>query len=120
MNPQKNSETDIEIVKARRELKSASGEADYVYSKLYDENQRILLTELGERTVYDAASQCNRCGKCLEICPSYAASRRESMSPRGRNQLVRLLIEDKLSDPESLREALDTCCRQKGTGRALF
>jgi glycolate oxidase iron-sulfur subunit len=68
-----------------------------------------LLTDLGERSDYDAASQCSRCGYCEQSCPTYVATGREALSPRGRNQLVRLLIEGKLEDPSSAKEALDTC-----------
>jgi len=68
-----------------------------------------LLTDLGERSDYDAASQCSRCGYCEQSCPTYVATGLEAYSPRGRNQLVRLLIEGKLEDPQTAREALDTC-----------
>ncbi|MBI5244389.1 MAG: (Fe-S)-binding protein [Elusimicrobia bacterium] len=68
-----------------------------------------LLTALGERSCYDAVSQCSRCGYCEQACPTYVASGREPQSPRGRNQLARLLLEGKFEDPLSAREALSTC-----------
>jgi len=68
-----------------------------------------LKTDLGERSTYDAASQCSRCGYCEQSCPTYVATGREDLSPRGRNQLVRLLLEGKLQDKGSAREALSTC-----------
>lgn len=68
-----------------------------------------LKTDLGERSVYDAASQCSRCGYCEQACPTYVATGEESKSPRGRNQLVRLMLEGKLKDPQSSRQALSTC-----------
>ncbi|MBI5624331.1 MAG: (Fe-S)-binding protein [Elusimicrobia bacterium] len=68
-----------------------------------------LITDLGERSTYDAASQCSRCGYCETACPTYAATGRESRSGRGRNQLVRMLIEGKTQGSESLKEALTTC-----------
>lgn len=68
-----------------------------------------LLTDLGERSTYDAASQCSRCGYCEQSCPTYVATGREDYSPRGRNQLVRLLLEGKLKDKASAKEALSTC-----------
>jgi glycolate oxidase iron-sulfur subunit len=68
-----------------------------------------LKTDLGERSTYDAASQCSRCGYCEQACPTYVATGAESKSPRGRNQLVRLMLEGKLNDPASAREALSTC-----------
>lgn len=68
-----------------------------------------LLTDLGERTTYDAASQCSRCGYCEQSCPTYVATGSEAQSPRGRNQLVRLMLEGKLADPKAAEEALSTC-----------
>ena len=68
-----------------------------------------LATDLGERSLYDAAAQCSRCGYCEQSCPTYKATGDEKKSPRGRNQLVRLLIEKKLPDPSVAAEALETC-----------
>lgn len=68
-----------------------------------------LLTDLGERSDYDAAAQCSRCGYCEQACPTYVATGREAMSPRGRNQLVRLMLEGRLEDPKAAEEALSTC-----------
>ncbi len=68
-----------------------------------------LLTDLGERRLYDAASQCNRCGYCENVCPTYMLTGRETLSSRGRNQFVRLLVEGRAKDPEAAREALNTC-----------
>ncbi|MEK7744165.1 MAG: (Fe-S)-binding protein [Elusimicrobiota bacterium] len=68
-----------------------------------------LRTALGERSDQDAVSQCSRCGYCEQVCPTYAATSRESFSPRGRNQIVRSLLEGKLADTASAQEALDTC-----------
>ncbi len=68
-----------------------------------------LLTDLGERTTYDAASQCSRCGYCEQACPTYVATGDESMSPRGRIQIVRLMLEGKLDDKAAAMEALSTC-----------
>lgn len=68
-----------------------------------------LKTDLGERSTYDAASQCSRCGYCEQACPTYVATGEESKSPRGRNQLVRLMLEGKLKDKASAAEALSSC-----------
>ena len=68
-----------------------------------------LLTDLGEKSSYDAASQCCRCGYCEQACPTYVVTGCETRSARGRNQLVRLLIEGRLAEPDSAQDALDTC-----------
>jgi len=68
-----------------------------------------LITDLGERTTYDAVSQCSRCGYCEQACPTYVATGDESKSPRGRNQIVRLMLEGKLDDKAAAMEALSTC-----------
>ncbi|OGS12656.1 MAG: hypothetical protein A2285_09490, partial [Elusimicrobia bacterium RIFOXYA12_FULL_57_11] len=68
-----------------------------------------LLTDLGEKTIYDAAAQCNRCGYCETACPTYALTGRETLSPRGRNQFMRLLLEGKAAKPADAQEALSTC-----------
>ena len=68
-----------------------------------------LLTDLGERSTEDAVGQCSRCGYCEQVCPTYAATGRESFSPRGRNQIVRLMLEGKLKDPEASADALAGC-----------
>lgn len=73
------------------------------------ESLERLLTDLGERSTYDAASQCSRCGYCEQACPTYVATGDESKSPRGRNQIVRLMLEGKLDDKDSAMEALSTC-----------
>ncbi|MFI5363932.1 MAG: (Fe-S)-binding protein [Elusimicrobiota bacterium] len=70
---------------------------------------RRLLTDLGERSTEDAAAQCSRCGYCEQACPTYVATGREAQSPRGRNQIVRLMLEGKLDDPAAAEEALSTC-----------
>jgi glycolate oxidase iron-sulfur subunit len=68
-----------------------------------------LLTDLGERSAEDAAAQCSRCGYCEQACPTYVATGREAQSPRGRNQLVKMLLAGTLDDPQAAAEALSTC-----------
>ncbi|MBI5202939.1 MAG: (Fe-S)-binding protein [Elusimicrobia bacterium] len=70
---------------------------------------RRLQTGLGEKSTYDAVSQCSRCGYCEQACPTYVATGEEGLSPRGRNQALRLLLEGKLADPKSAAKFLDTC-----------
>ncbi|MDA8131629.1 MAG: (Fe-S)-binding protein [Elusimicrobia bacterium] len=68
-----------------------------------------LLTLLGEKTLYDAAAQCNRCGYCETSCPTYMMTGRETISARGRNQFVRMLVEGRAKDPADAKESLSTC-----------
>ena len=68
-----------------------------------------LATDLGEKSSYDAASQCCRCGYCEQACPTYVVTGNEARSARGRNQLVRFLIEGRLARPSTGRDALETC-----------
>jgi len=86
----------------------------YEINELYDHTQepfhlKHLLTDLGERTLYDAAAQCNRCGYCETVCPTYMLTGRETISARGRNQFLRLLIEGKIRNTGSAEESFSTC-----------
>jgi len=86
----------------------------YDINELYDHNQepfhlKHLLTDLGERTIYDAVAQCNRCGYCETVCPTYMMTGRETISARGRNQFLRLLIEGRTRDIDSAGESFSTC-----------
>ena len=55
-----------------------------------------LETPLGLRDLYNSVSYCNRCGSCMQACPIYQLTHQEAFSPRGRNQLLRLILEQKL------------------------
>ncbi|MBU2575287.1 MAG: (Fe-S)-binding protein [Elusimicrobia bacterium] len=86
----------------------------YEINELYDHTQgafhlKNLLTDLGERSVYDAAAQCNRCGYCETVCPTYMLTGRETISARGRNQFLRMLIEGRVRDAEIAVESFGTC-----------
>lgn len=48
---------------------------------------------------------CERCGRCLSVCPSYKTSRVETLSPRGRFEVLAGLAEGSLE--ASPRTALD-------------
>jgi len=86
----------------------------YDINELYEHTQEPfhlthLLTDLGERTLYDAVSQCNRCGYCETVCPTYMMTGRETISARGRNQFLRCLIEGRSRDIASAKESFSTC-----------
>lgn len=68
-----------------------------------------LITKNGTKNIYDAVSQCTRCGYCLESCPTYITEKKENYSPRGRNQIVRAFIEGKQKDIDTAKDIIDTC-----------
>ncbi|MEI7529727.1 MAG: (Fe-S)-binding protein [Elusimicrobiota bacterium] len=110
---------DDALEKARREFTSASagssaGHPVSATNELYPHEAAprhlaALLTDLGEKTLYDAAAQCNRCGYCETVCPTYTLTGRETLSARGRNQFMRMLVEGRAKDPADAEEALSTC-----------
>ena len=63
--------------------------------------------------LYDEIAKCNRCGFCLAHCPVYAVRGREWATPRGKNALVRAIIEGKIGWTPEIEEALFRCtgCR---------
>lgn len=102
--------SDFTLANARQNFKTENMLSYYDSQAMADERETVLLTEKGEKTVYEAVVPCNRCGACASICPSYQASRKETLSPRGRSQLARLLKEFRLKNPpEALKEALSDC-----------
>ena len=84
----------------------------------------ILYTASGKRSLYDSAAHCTRCGSCTQACPIYRLLPRETASPRGRNQFVRLLLERKIKPskqspvPTELLHACTLCghCTQACPG----
>lgn len=59
------------------------------------------------------AEACVKCGACLPVCPTYAHTRDEADSPRGRITLVQGLLGDRLVPDQVLSTHLDGClhCR---------
>ena len=104
-----NKPSDLTLARAKQSIKKertflSGDDSDVSYS------ERLILTRNGEKTIYDAAAPCNRCGICAAVCPSYKATKKENMSPRGRCQLTRLLKEYRISSPEkALNEAIGSC-----------
>jgi glycolate oxidase iron-sulfur subunit len=62
-----------------------------------------------EKAAYDDTLHCNRCGFCTSFCPTYLATGDEGLSPRGRNQAFRALLEGRLKDPAEAERAFSTC-----------
>jgi glycolate oxidase iron-sulfur subunit len=62
---------------------------------------------------YDATNQCIQCGYCLPACPTYESMGKESASPRGRINLVKMAAEGKIDIDEHMAEPIDLClgCR---------
>lgn len=66
------------------------------------------------KSLSQAAEQvvrCNKCGFCQEVCPTYKVTGQEFAVARGRNRLMRLVVDGRLTlegDPE-LKEYLYTC-----------
>lgn len=53
--------------------------------------------------------KCIRCGLCQAVCPSYRAIRNEAAVARGRNRLLRMVAEGKLTMSPRLKEDMFAC-----------
>ncbi len=91
---------------------------NFTPASLFKESQKHLHASCfftphgGKSDAYNAACLCNRCGACAQYCPSYKALSAELYSPRGRNQLTRLVLERKLSltqDAEAIKRSVTSC-----------
>lgn len=75
-----------------------------------------LISKKGNRLydlAYEATNQCIQCGYCLPACPTYKSMGKESASPRGRINLVKMAAEGKIDISSHLSEPIDLClgCR---------
>lgn len=52
---------------------------------------------------------CTLCGSCLTACPVYNIARTEPQSPRGKINLVKSLIGDRISDSSEINELMKCC-----------
>ncbi|QQE74390.1 (Fe-S)-binding protein [Brevibacillus composti] len=71
------------------------------------------LEQLRAELNYDKTNKCVQCGYCLPACPTYLTMGKETHSPRGRINLVKMAGEGKIKDLSVLEEPLDLClgCR---------
>ncbi|QQZ07720.1 (Fe-S)-binding protein [Heyndrickxia vini] len=62
---------------------------------------------------YNWTNQCVQCGYCLPVCPTYESMGKESASPRGRINLVKMAAEGKIDISEHMAEPIELClgCR---------
>lgn len=68
---------------------------------------------LQELLNHDETMNCIQCGYCLPACPTYKSMGKESASPRGRINLVKMAAEGKIDIQEQLAGPIDLClgCR---------
>lgn len=68
------------------------------------------------RTIIDYAKSldCIHCGLCLQSCPTYRLTGRETSSPRGRIHMMRAVAEGTLAPDRDVREELDFCLLCRG------
>jgi len=62
---------------------------------------------------YAKSLDCVHCGLCLNSCPTYRITGRESSSPRGRIHLMRSVAEGAIEPDDDFAEEMDFCllCR---------
>lgn len=53
--------------------------------------------------------QCEHCGRCLEVCPTYQVSRTETLSARGRWDLISGAVSGELTPGARYYESLSQC-----------
>lgn len=62
------------------------------------------------QTLQNSVMRCTRCNACLQSCPSYLIKPEETSSARGRVQLLRLILEDKIK-PQQHRALIEKTLR---------
>ncbi|MBW8780491.1 MAG: 4Fe-4S dicluster domain-containing protein [Verrucomicrobia bacterium] len=58
---------------------------------------------------YSILQQCIHCGMCLPACPTYAETKQERNSPRGRIALMRAIADDELPLTKAFGEEMAYC-----------
>ena len=59
--------------------------------------------------VYEEVSKCSRCGYCQPTCPTFSVAGLEQEVARGRNTIVRAVIEGRLEFSKDLKKTLFQC-----------
>ena len=70
--------------------------------------------------LYDEVAKCNRCGFCLAVCPVYAVKGAEWATPRGRNAIIRAVIEGKIDWTSEIEQSLYRCTGCRACTQACF
>ncbi len=60
---------------------------------------------------------CDRCGRCLSVCPVYDATRVETLSPRGRMALLRGIEAGEFAPSPRIDQSLSTCLQCRACAR---
>ncbi|HEY0944583.1 MAG TPA: (Fe-S)-binding protein [Opitutaceae bacterium] len=58
---------------------------------------------------YSVLQQCMHCGMCLPVCPTYAETKQERHSPRGRIALMRAIADGELDVTKAFGEEMYYC-----------
>ncbi|KGX87060.1 (Fe-S)-binding protein [Pontibacillus litoralis] len=66
------------------------------------------LQELQQKINYEKTIDCVQCGYCLPVCPTFETMERETHSPRGRINLVKMVAEGK-ADIDVLEDPIEKC-----------
>ncbi|MEH7129545.1 (Fe-S)-binding protein [Neobacillus drentensis] len=71
------------------------------------------IEQLRKEFLYDETSKCVQCGYCLPVCPTYLTMKKETHSPRGRINLIKMVGEGRITDLTVLEDPINLClgCR---------
>lgn len=71
------------------------------------------LEQLRQELNYEKTNNCVQCGYCLPVCPTFETMGKETHSPRGRINLIKMVGEGRIKDLSVIEEPFDLClgCR---------